>query len=68
MQDLLKERTVSLSVGIEPSALVEQQAPHGPAIPGKRRGRRVCGASIDFVHDFSDAVAVLLLHNSKCSR
>ena len=68
MQDLLKERTVSLSVGIEPSALVEQQAARGPAIPGKQRGRRVSCKSVDFVHDFSDAVAVLLLHNSKCSR
>ena len=52
MQDLLKEHTVALSDGIEPSALVELQAPHGPAILGKRRGRRVCGASVDFVHVF----------------
>ena len=32
----------------------------------KRRGRRVCGASVDCVLDFSDAVAILLLHNSNC--
>ena len=35
---------------------------------GKVEKKRVFGASVDFVHDFSDAVAKLLMHNSNCSR
>ena len=36
-QDLLKKRAVILGLRVQPSALIEKQAPRGPEIPGKQK-------------------------------